>query len=52
MTRSIAKLRLVHDEPVRGPSKGFIALTRNPDLAKRPPVRFEPTLKGEHDVVI
>jgi hypothetical protein len=45
-------LKLVHDEPVRGPSKGFIALTRNPDLAKMPPVRFEPTIKQAGDIVL
>lgn len=36
----------------RGPSRAFVSLTRNPDLAERPPVRFEPTVKGENDVVI
>ena len=32
------------------PSPQFIRLTRNPKL--KPPVRFEPTRKGKHDVVI
>jgi hypothetical protein len=48
--KSRAKLVLVHDEPVRGPSHQFIRRSRNPDLV--PPARFEPTVKGEGDVVI
>ena len=43
-------LTLVHDEPVRGPSKGFLKLTRNPDL--KPPEKFIQTVKGVGDVVI
>ena len=50
--KSHAKLRLVHDEPVQGPSKGFIALTRNPDLAKRPPTKFIATVKQPGDIVL
>lgn len=32
------------------PSPRFVRLTRDPDLPR--PKRFEPTIKGEHDVVI
>jgi hypothetical protein len=48
--KSRAKLVLVHDEPVRGPSRDFIRRSRNPDLPS--PVRFEPTVKGEGDLVL
>jgi len=33
-----------------GPSREFVGLTRNPGL--RSPVRFEPTVKRDGDVVI
>jgi hypothetical protein len=45
-------LRIVHEgesERVYG-SKRFLSLTRKPDLPS--PRRFEPTTKGEGDVVI
>lgn len=46
-----AKLHLVtQDEPRVFGSRSFISLTRNPAL--RSPERFEPTIKGENDVVI
>jgi hypothetical protein len=35
---------------IAGPSQAFVSLTRNPHL--EPPLRFEPTVKGENDVVI
>lgn len=37
---------------IAGPSRSFIELTRNPELAANPPSRFEPTVKGANDVVI
>jgi hypothetical protein len=36
----------------RGPSRSFIELTRNIELAEQAPRRFEPTVKGANDVVI
>lgn len=35
---------------IKGPSVGFVSLTRNPKLVS--PERFIPTVKGENDVVI
>ncbi len=52
MAKSRAALRLVHDEPVRGPSESFIRLSRNPELAANPPARFVATVKQDGDVVI
>jgi hypothetical protein len=34
------------------PSRSFIELTRNIELAEQAPRRFEATVKGPHDVVI
>jgi hypothetical protein len=48
--RSSAKLKLVSSRS--GPSRSFIELTRNIELAKQAPRRFEPTVKGIGDVVI
>ncbi len=45
-----SKLKLVVDHVPVGPSERFVKLTRNPALAS--PARFEPTTKGENDVVI
>jgi hypothetical protein len=45
--------RLVHSATINyrgGPSPEFVALTRNPSLES--PTRFEPTVKGDDDVVI
>jgi hypothetical protein len=45
--------RLVHSATIDyrgGPSRAFVALTRNPSLES--PLRFEPTVKGCDDVVI
>lgn len=49
--KSNAKLKLVHSQPA-GPSRSFIELTRNIELAEQAPRRFEATVKGPHDVVI
>jgi hypothetical protein len=48
--KSNVKLKLVSDHELRGPSRAFLALTRNPSLDS--PRRFEPTPKREGDVVI
>jgi hypothetical protein len=47
-----SRLKLVVDEPTERVfgSHGFIALSRNPALQS--PKRFEPTVKGENDVII
>jgi hypothetical protein len=37
---------------IAGPSRSFIELTRNIELAEQAPRRFEPTVKGANDVVI
>lgn len=44
------KLTLVHDEQPKGPSASFVAIGRNVKL--KPPVRFEPTIKRDGDIVI
>jgi hypothetical protein len=41
-----------HRIAIAGPSRSFIELTRNIELAENAPRRFEPTKKGESDVVI
>jgi hypothetical protein len=51
-TEAAARLRHTATIRIAGPSKSFIELTRNIELAKAPPRRFEPTKKGENDVVI
>lgn len=43
-------LKLVSSHELGGPSARFVRLSRNPDLPR--PLRFEPTTKGEHDVII
>jgi hypothetical protein len=35
---------------IAGPSERFVKLTRDPDLPR--PARFEPTVKGEGDVIL
>jgi hypothetical protein len=37
---------------IAGPSRSFIELTRNIELAEQAPRRFEPTVKEAGDVVI
>lgn len=55
MNRPTLKLRFAGDvaapERVFG-SREFIQRTRNPDLALRPPARFEPTPKNDGDIVL
>jgi hypothetical protein len=46
------QLKLVTEQEAARPSRRFLSLTRNPDLALNPPVRFEPTRKAAGDVVI
>jgi hypothetical protein len=48
-TRSMA---LREPAAIAGPSRSFIELTRNIELAEQAPRRFEPTVKGANDVVI
>lgn len=44
------KFRIVEGPEPRGPSRRYLALTRNPALVS--PTRFEPTRKRDGDVVI
>ena len=46
------QIKLAYERPLERVfgSRGFIARGRNPDLPS--PKRFEPTVKGENDVVI
>lgn len=46
------KLKLAVDNKPIGPSERFLSLTRNIKLAKRPPIRFEPTVKAPGDIVL
>lgn len=50
--RTAARRSGPSDEGRAMPSRSFIELTRNIELAKRAPWRFEPTVKGIGDVVI
>jgi hypothetical protein len=47
-----SRLRAAACHRYRGPSHSFVSLTRNPALAENAPKRFEPTIKGENDVII
>ena len=50
--QSQSALSLPYGRPshIAGPSRSFVSLTRNPDLA--PPRRFEPTVKQPGDLVL
>jgi hypothetical protein len=48
----VSRLRPSDECRYRGPSHGFISLTRNPALAENAPTRFEPTVKREGDIVL